>query len=217
MVCGFSPREGVTVETETPHEVDEPVRAERRPSLGLAWRHQGVGSRQGASGRAPKRVIFPDGDAPPPRRRWRYVGAGALAALVVAGVVWMLPPVAPIEPGPTAVVPAPPPAPPPPPPVPSARADAAPPASPATPAPTAAPSPRARAPGRLWIGATPWGQVYVDDKLIGNSPIVGLAVPAGLHHLRIVRDGFEPFERTIQVAAGAELRLTGLVLRELRP
>lgn len=89
---------------------------------------------------------------------------------------------------------------------------------------TAPPPPRASdvarplaSPGRLFVNATPWGEVYVDDALIGNTPQVSLPVLAGAHRLRVVRDGFEPFDLTIRVAAGQELRFTDIVLHELKP
>ena len=104
--------------------------------------------------------------------------------------------------------------------------------APAAPAPTPAPvrrTPRPRvtpplprrdvsaAPGRLFVNATPWGQVFVDGELIGNTPRVGVPIAAGSHRVRVSRDGFDPFERTVQVAPGQDLRLTDIVLRESKP
>jgi len=77
--------------------------------------------------------------------------------------------------------------------------------------------PVARAPGRLFINATPWGQVYVDGVLIGNTPRAGVAVSPGAHQVRVVRDGFQSFELAIRIAPGQELRLTDIVLQELKP
>jgi len=67
------------------------------------------------------------------------------------------------------------------------------------------------------VNATPWGQVYLDGVPIGNTPRVGVSVPAGTHQVRVERDGFVPFERTITVVANGDVRLTDIVLRELRP
>jgi len=90
-----------------------------------------------------------------------------------------------------------------------------------TPRPRAAPPPPRRdvslAPGRLFISATPWGQVFVDGELIGNTPRVGAPIAPGMHRVRVVRDGFDPFERNVQVAPGQDLRLIDIVLRESRP
>lgn len=101
------------------------------------------------------------------------------------------------------------------------RSDAArPPATPrATGAAVRTPPPRAASarPGRLFINATPWGQIYVDGVSIGNTPKADVPVTPGTHKVRIVRDGFDPFERTIRVASGEQLRLTDIVLRELQP
>ncbi len=102
--------------------------------------------------------------------------------------------------------------------------------SPSAPAPVAVkrappsrtPRPRVRrdvpaAPGRLFVNARPWGQVFVDDELIGNTPRVGVPIAAGMHRVRVSRDGFDSFERTVQVAPGQDLRLTDIVLRESKP
>ena len=81
----------------------------------------------------------------------------------------------------------------------------------------AAEAPPLPAPGRLFINATPWGQVYVDGELIGNTPRVDVPVSAGPHQLRVVRDGFQPYEVTIRVTPGQELRITDIALQELKP
>jgi serine/threonine protein kinase len=73
------------------------------------------------------------------------------------------------------------------------------------------------APGRLFVSALPWGQLYVDGELIGNTPRVDVPVSPGAHRLRVVRDGFRPYEAMIQVAPGQELRMTDIVLQEVKP
>jgi serine/threonine-protein kinase len=70
--------------------------------------------------------------------------------------------------------------------------------------------------GRLFVNATPWGQLFVDGQLVGNTPKANLSVSPGSHAIRVVREGFEPFTRTIQVAAGQAVRLTDIVLVERR-
>lgn len=72
-------------------------------------------------------------------------------------------------------------------------------------------------PGRLFVNAAPWGHLYVDGQLVGNTPRANLTIAAGAHTIRVVRDGFEPFERTIQIAPGEVVRLTDIVLVERRP
>ncbi|MGA2384290.1 MAG: serine/threonine-protein kinase [Gemmatimonadales bacterium] len=83
-------------------------------------------------------------------------------------------------------------------------------------APRAAPAPAADS-GRLFVSATPWGQLYVDGQLVGNTPKANLSLAAGAHTIRIARDGFEPFERSIQIEPGQVVRLTDIVLAARRP
>ena len=83
--------------------------------------------------------------------------------------------------------------------------------------PAQQPVPSSARPGRLFINATPWGRIYVDDVLVGNTPKGALPVMPGTHRVRIMRDGYAPFERTIGVASGKDLRLTDIVLMELKP
>jgi serine/threonine protein kinase len=78
---------------------------------------------------------------------------------------------------------------------------------------TTRPAPAATAePGKLFVNASPWGQVFVDGTLVGNTPKANLAVAAGSHTIRVVRDGYETWERTVQVGAGESVRLTDIVL-----
>lgn len=170
-------------------------------------------------------VLVDEAGVPPPRR-WRYIGLGALVAIAVAaGGVWSLRSNAAVEPDSLAAAPSPDSAPAP------ARIDTTP-ASPvaearpvlaplairAKRAPPAAPAPRpAPTRGRLTIGVTPWGELYIDDQLIGNTPKVGVPLAPGTHHLRVARDGYEPFEQVIDVPPGGEVRLTGIVLHEIKP
>ena len=70
---------------------------------------------------------------------------------------------------------------------------------------------------RLFINSTPWGQLYVDGTLIGNTPKADLELSAGAHALRIVRTGFATFERTVRVSPGETLRMTDIVLVPTRP
>ena len=87
-------------------------------------------------------------------------------------------------------------------------------ARPAAPRPASSPT---GAPGRLFVSATPWGQLYVDGQLVGNTPKANLSIAAGAHTIRVVRDGFEPYERSIQVEAGQVVRLTDIALTARHP
>lgn len=72
----------------------------------------------------------------------------------------------------------------------------------ASPASAAPATPIAGTTGTLFINATPWGHVYLDGRLTGTTPTANLTVAAGLHAIRVTREGFVPFERTIRVGAG---------------
>jgi serine/threonine protein kinase len=82
------------------------------------------------------------------------------------------------------------------------------------------PRPVVAAPGssaRLFVNSTPWGQLYIDGQLVGNTPQANLVVPAGARRIRVSRDGFQPWERALQLAPGQELRLTDIVLQAVGP
>src|SRR5438874_897402 len=71
--------------------------------------------------------------------------------------------------------------------------------------------------GRLSVNALPWGNVYVDGQLLGTVPLRDLPVWPGTHLLRVEREGFQPYERTFEIASGQRLAITDIVLRELAP
>jgi hypothetical protein len=58
--------------------------------------------------------------------------------------------------------------------------------------------------------------VYLDGRPVGNTPLLNLQVSAGTHAIRIVHDGFDAYESSIDVAPGEPVRLTGIVLQEKR-
>jgi predicted Ser/Thr protein kinase len=69
-------------------------------------------------------------------------------------------------------------------------------------------------PAHLFIAATPWGVLYVDDKQVGNTPQADVKVSPGTHTIRITRDGYLPYETIIALESGESLRLTDIVLQE---
>lgn len=73
------------------------------------------------------------------------------------------------------------------------------------------------APGRLFISSRPWGRLFVDGTLVGNTPKADLPLNPGDHSVRIERDGYCPFEQPIHVTAGHHVRLVGIVLQECSP
>jgi serine/threonine-protein kinase len=87
----------------------------------------------------------------------------------------------------------------------------------ADPSAVAPPPPRPRATGTVILNSTPWGAVYVDGRLVGNTPQTNLQLSVGTHMVRIVRDGFMPWEREVQMRRGDTLRITDIVLEPIRP
>jgi len=78
----------------------------------------------------------------------------------------------------------------------------------------ARPAPRSSEPALLSVNSIPWGSVYIDGQPVGNTPQIDLQVPSGSHRLRVERDGFRPYERMIDLAAGQRLRITDITLVE---
>jgi hypothetical protein len=169
-------------------------------------------------------VVVPEGEQPRRRIRWGVIlTLLAVAAAAVVGMRWLQRPLpqgwadapsnitVPSAAGPAAAPPQPPaPA--------QAAADSAPAVVSQPTAPRRQPPPRpAAAPGKLSVNATPWGAVYLDDQLLGNTPRANVEVPSGDHLLRVVRDGFVTFERRIRIEPGGTLRLLDIVLQPLEP
>jgi pyruvate/2-oxoglutarate dehydrogenase complex dihydrolipoamide acyltransferase (E2) component len=75
----------------------------------------------------------------------------------------------------------------------------------------------APASARLSVSSSPWGLLYVDEQLVGNTPIVDFAVTPGTHRLRIVRDGYRSLNRQIRIARTERSRSLNLVLEATAP
>lgn len=87
-------------------------------------------------------------------------------------------------------------------------------APPSAQAPPTQPTPEPL-PGLLFVNSRPWGRVLVDGRVVGNTPLLGMPIAPGTHELRVERDGFHPFETTITVDPGTEVRITEIVLRSI--
>ena len=74
-----------------------------------------------------------------------------------------------------------------------------------------------QAPGQLFINSRPWGRVYIDDDFVGNTPQAGITIAAGVHTIRVVRDGYETYEAEIDISSGRQRRITDIVLRQRQP
>lgn len=84
------------------------------------------------------------------------------------------------------------------------------------PRPAADPAPTVEV-ARLTINASPWGQVFIDDVLVGNTPRANIEVAAGEHVIRVSREGFVTFTRTVRLQPGETLRITDIVLVPVSP
>lgn len=166
-------------------------------------------------------VVVPPAQPVPRRRGWAVLALLAVVAAAAGGAYFALRPAAPSDPqwadGPAqapmitspATVPEPVAS------VPDPPGAVAPRREPARPAVETAPPPAPT--GTLFVNATPWGSVYVDGRLVGNTPQTRLRLEAGTHMLRVVRDGFIPWEREVRVRSGDTVRITDIVLEPIRP
>ena len=155
--------------------------------------------------------------ARPNARRTASVIAGLVVAVVVGGWLWMsnrasaepMVPAAPVEDSAVPAVPASPPAPA----VttPTRETAAPPPAAPATtppkqstpatkPSGSASASPVAYV-GTLSIDAEPDGEVFIDRRSAGRTPLHVANLKAGSHLVWIEREGYQRFTRVVQVPA----------------
>ncbi len=205
----------------------------------LAALEDGAGWRPEArsSGRVTEEVVLIKGWEPPPDPRRGLKIAGRLAIVLVIGgalavnadgITRLFRPPPPVR-SPRPVTPIPPPAsqatlPPTvqPPATPESRSPARTPTRTPARTPTRAPSRSTPAPApvvntRLFINSTPWGQVFLDGELLGNTPRANLELTPGTHTIRIARAGYQPYERTLRAQAGDTLRLTDIVLEPIRP
>jgi len=68
--------------------------------------------------------------------------------------------------------------------------------------PTTSSAPRV---GWITIISTPSGaSVSLDGKTVGITPVTGTEVGAGSHSLRITKDGYEPYEKSVTVSSGEQ-------------
>jgi serine/threonine-protein kinase len=84
-----------------------------------------------------------------------------------------------------------------------------PPASPtvAPPAVTVPPSTLAAEPGQLQIAVKPWGEVSVDGRVIGTTPLDHITLPAGSHVVRVRHPLYEVWERPVSIRAGETAKM----------
>ena len=84
-------------------------------------------------------------------------------------------------------------------------AAAAPPA--ATPVVTVPPSTLAAEPGQLQIAVRPWGEVSVDGRVIGTTPLDRITLPVGTHVVRVRHPLYEVWERPVSIRSGETAKM----------
>lgn len=74
------------------------------------------------------------------------------------------------------------------------------------------PAPR---PGTLTLNTVPWTMVYVDDQLVGTTPLFRVELPAGPHRLSLVNEGRQVFaEEDVVIDEGRAHKLKLLLVAE---
>lgn len=64
--------------------------------------------------------------------------------------------------------------------------------------------------GRIIVASTPWAKVFVDNQLVGETPIARpVVLAAGVHTVTFSNPSFEPIVRMVTVEAGREQTVTG--------
>ncbi|MEW5798129.1 MAG: serine/threonine-protein kinase [Bacteroidota bacterium] len=64
--------------------------------------------------------------------------------------------------------------------------------------------------GKVFLASTPWAKVYIDNRLIGETPIATpFILAAGQHTVMFMNPSFEPIMKTITVEPGKEMTVTG--------
>jgi serine/threonine protein kinase len=68
---------------------------------------------------------------------------------------------------------------------------------------------------KLSVSTQPTGTLFLDGKGMGSTPVIGLEVAVGRHHLQVKRDGFVPFDTVLTMQPGQDIRLTRKTLKQL--
>jgi predicted Ser/Thr protein kinase len=63
-------------------------------------------------------------------------------------------------------------------------------------------APPVAAEGYITVNAEPYGELYIDGVDVGPTPVVRHTVPAGVHRIKVVREGFKTVSDKVQVDAG---------------
>ena len=72
----------------------------------------------------------------------------------------------------------------------------------------AAPQARAPGPGSLYVESRPAGaRVFLDNRLVGTTPLAIPNLPVGSAALRIEQDGYQRWASTVRIVAGERSRV----------
>ena len=69
---------------------------------------------------------------------------------------------------------------------------------------------------RVNVG-TPYGTVYVDGALVGDTPQGGIVLSAGIHHVEVRRSGYRTMAKDIEVVEGKIAGYTVTLVHEVKP
>jgi len=81
------------------------------------------------------------------------------------------------------------------------------PTPPAVTPPATVPDPGLPPLGLLQVAVRPWGEVSVDGKVVGTTPLDRISIAAGAHVVRVRHPSYEAVERSITVRAGEIAKL----------
>jgi serine/threonine-protein kinase len=59
----------------------------------------------------------------------------------------------------------------------------------------------------------PWAEVWLDGRPVGTTPLRPLAVPPGVHTVRLQHPSFRPLQKSVRIRA-AETTFLDVVLEE---
>jgi serine/threonine-protein kinase len=69
-----------------------------------------------------------------------------------------------------------------------------------------APKPAA-APGTLRLAVSPWAEVALEGRSLGNTPIRPMSLPPGTYVVRLSHPDFHPLQRKVTIRPGEVTRL----------
>lgn len=83
------------------------------------------------------------------------------------------------------------------------------------PTPPSRPRVAAKPLGFLAINSTPWAELSVDGRVVGNTPQIKVPVAPGRHQLVLARAGFATRRTSVSVVPGATVRITDITLQRV--